>query len=68
MYVVICDFCDLQDERYFYRAGDEFPRPGKKVSKERIEELLSTGNKSRKKLIAPMQRRKKNAGTNSKVD
>lgn len=44
-YKVLMHFCDLQDERHEYRAGDEFPRPGLKVSKQRIAELISNKNK-----------------------
>ena len=51
MYIVIRDFCDLQDEKYLYREGDEFPRRGRKVSEERLRELSSTSNKTHFALI-----------------
>lgn len=44
-YTVIRDFTDLQDNNFKYRVGDEFPRPGMKVSDERIDELSTTKNR-----------------------
>lgn len=44
-YTVISDFTDLQDNNFKYRVGDEFPRPGMKVSDERIDELSTTKNR-----------------------
>lgn len=44
-YTVIRDFTDLQDNNFKYRVGDEFPRPGTKVSDERIDELSTTKNR-----------------------
>lgn len=44
-YTVIRDFTDLQDNNFKYRVGDEFPRPGAKVSDERIDELSTTKNR-----------------------
>ena len=72
MYVVICDFCDLQDENYLYRAGDEFPRPSKQVDEMRIGELASGRNRLGVALIENRMpakgRKKKNAGTNPSDD
>lgn len=51
MYIVIRDFCDLQDGNFLYREGDEFPRHGFKVSKERLSELSSTANVTHSALI-----------------
>ena len=51
MYRVIKSFTDLQDGNYLYRVGDEFPRTGKKVTDERIDELASAENKQRVQLI-----------------
>lgn len=44
-YLVIVPFTDLQDNDFQYRVGDEFPRPGAKVSNERIDELSTTKNR-----------------------
>lgn len=52
MYEVIKGFHDLQDRIevkggfvfHEYRVGDEFPRKGRSVSKDRIEELASDEN------------------------
>lgn len=51
MYIVIRDFCDLQDGKYLYREGDEFPRDGLKVSEKRLHELSTAANKVRSVLI-----------------
>lgn len=52
MYTVIKQFIDLQDKNHPYNVGDDFPREGLKVTKERIAELLSSNNKRREPLIA----------------
>lgn len=44
MYRVIHYFTDLQDEDHIYHAGDTFPREGLKVTKTRINGLLSGKN------------------------
>lgn len=51
MYRVIKHFTDLQDNRYAYNPGDEFPREGLKVSKKRLNELASDKNKQGTPLI-----------------
>ena len=50
-YKVIHNFHDLQDSCHSYRVGDMFPRPGKNVSDNRINELLGKQNKQGKPLI-----------------
>ena len=50
-YKVIRYFTDLQDNNFAYNAGDAFPREGKNVSQERVEELLSSNNKQGRPLI-----------------
>lgn len=51
-YVVVHDFKDLEDNSYVYFKGDPYPRKGnKKVTEERIQELLSNQNKRKKPLI-----------------
>ena len=51
MYTVIKQFIDLQDKNHPYNVGDDFPREGLKVTKERIAELSSSNNKRREPLI-----------------
>lgn len=51
MYKALTTFTDLQDNNYKYHPGDEFPRNGLKVSKERFEELLSDKNRRHKPVI-----------------
>lgn len=55
MYKCIVFFSDLHDKSFEYRPGDVFPRSGLKVSKERIEELLSTNNRRGKPLIEKVE-------------
>ena len=50
-YIVIHDFKDLQDKGYVYLKGDKYPREGKQVSEERIQELMSDKNKIGNPLI-----------------
>jgi hypothetical protein len=51
MYRTVIEFADLQDHEYIYRVGDEFPRRGFSVSKERIHELASSANRRNVALI-----------------
>lgn len=51
MYKVLRRFEDLQDNRYLYQPGDQFPRAGLKVSKDRLEELCTSKNRRRVPLI-----------------
>ena len=44
-YKVIEKFKDLQDNGFYYKAGDDFPRSGKKASKKRITELATDANR-----------------------
>lgn len=44
MWFVIKLFTDLQDKDHLYKEGDPFPRNGKEVSEERINELASSKN------------------------
>lgn len=50
-YKVINYFTDLQDNNHAYNVGDDFPRSGKQVSKERLTELSNTSNRQKKALI-----------------
>ena len=51
-YKVIHYFEDLQDFNHPYKAGDEFPRLGLKVTETRLQELSGRNNKQGKPLIA----------------
>jgi len=51
MYRVIKAFTDLQDNNHRYHTGDTFPRDGVKVSKSRLEELLSNRNRRHEPMI-----------------
>lgn len=45
-YVVLSNFRDLEDGGKSYKTGEQFPKPAnKKVSKKRLDELLSENNK-----------------------
>ncbi len=50
-YKVVYPFADLHDDSHIYRVGDEFPREGVMVKKERYEELASANNKIGRPLI-----------------
>jgi len=55
-YEVIHPFHDLQDKNKVYGIGDTFPKPAsKRVSKKRIEELLSSDNKLGKPVIKEIE-------------
>lgn len=49
---VVTAFADLQDNGHIYNVGDEYPRAGVTVSKERLEELASNRNRRGVALIA----------------
>ncbi len=51
MYKVINFFTDLQDFRHPYKVGDTYPRHGRTVSEERLQELASDQNKQGRALI-----------------
>lgn len=51
MYKVLAYFTDLQDNNHPYDEGDIFPRDGLSVSENRLQELSSTRNRRRIKLI-----------------
>lgn len=58
MYRVIHFFTDLQDFNHPYYEGDVFPRPGLKVTEERIMELAGSNNKQHKPLIKLVEKQK----------
>lgn len=60
-YKVVKFFTDLQDNEHAYNVGDAFPRKGKKVRKERIEELSGCDNKRGVPLIEEVVEAKKKA-------
>lgn len=45
-FTVLVDFLDLEDNSYFYKKGDPYPREGLELTAERIEELKTDKNKS----------------------
>ena len=51
MYKAIETFTDLQDNNHRYQAGDIFPREGLRVTKKRLEDLLTGNNKRHKPMI-----------------
>ena len=58
-YKVIHAFADLKDRNHKYETGDQFPRPGFKVSEERLAELMSNKNKIGVPLIKEIPEPKK---------
>lgn len=52
---VIKYFTDLQDSNHEYNVGDDFPRKGKEVSKERLTELSTSNNLQGEPLIESVQ-------------
>lgn len=63
MYRVIQAFCDLEDPvetkdgpiYHVYDVGNEYPRPGKTVSEDRIQELAGPHNRQKRPLIELVQ-------------
>ena len=51
MYTVLEHFTDLQDNRYEYNPGDEFPRSGYEPDEARLKELSSKANKRGRPVI-----------------
>lgn len=59
MYRVIQAFCDLEDAvetkdgpiYHVYDVGNAYPRPGKTVSEDRIQELAGPHNRQKRPLI-----------------
>ncbi len=58
--VVYKAFKDLEDDNYFYKEGDIYPREGLEPSKKRITELSSNKNKIGKILIKKVEESKNN--------
>lgn len=69
MYKVVTFFKDIQDKDHVYFVGDEYPRVGKEVSKERLAELSSSNNKMGKPLIVAVgEEPVKNAITKESIE
>ena len=51
MYKVLRDFVDLADDNHLYHKGDDYPRAGVEVGKERLAELSTSANKCHVPLI-----------------
>ena len=58
MYKVIKNFVDLQDNKYRYKVGDEFPRQGLDVSLTRLTELSGSDNRQHTPLIEEVAEKK----------
>lgn len=59
MYKVLKRFADLEDNKYLYEVGDEFPRLGLKVSSERLKTLSGSDNLMKTPLIEEVKTRKR---------
>ena len=59
MYRAVMYFTDLTDNGHAYHTGDEFPRAGLKVSKERLEALSTSKNRRRIPLIENVEEAEK---------
>ena len=60
-YVVVYKaFTDLEDNNYFYKKDDIYPREGLEPSKKRIKELSSNKNKIGEILIKKIEETKEN--------
>ena len=58
-YIVIYKaFKDIEDNNYFYKKGDIYPREGLKPTKKRIAELSSKKNKIGEVLIEAVKEEK----------
>lgn len=58
-YKVLSAFADLQDDSYVYNVGDEYPREGTIVSRERYAELSGSDNRQGRPLIERIDKKKK---------
>lgn len=59
-YEVIRDFVDSQDKNKKYKVGDSYPQPAnKKISGERLAELLSSDNKLGQPVIREVETKEK---------
>lgn len=67
MYKVVDSFFDLQDGNRYYRAGDEYPRPGFEVSAERIADLAGDGNRMGHPLIVAIKPKEEERPTRKRV-
>ena len=54
-YRALIFFKDGKDNNRPYRAGDEYPRPGLAVSRERLEELATANNRMGRAVIEAIQ-------------
>lgn len=59
MYKVVKAFADLQDKEHLYGVGDEYPRAGLEVSKNRIAELEGANNLQGVPLIEKVVQKRK---------
>lgn len=59
MYKVLKRFADLEDNKYLYEVGDEFPRRGVKVTPERLKVLSGSDNLMKTPLIEEVKTKKR---------
>jgi hypothetical protein len=59
MYKVIEYFEDLQDKKFAYNVGDEYPRKGLEVTTSRIKELATNQNRRKIPLIKKVETKPK---------
>jgi len=59
MYKVLKRFADLEDNKYLYEVGDEFPRHGVKVTSERLKVLSGSDNLMKTPLIEEVKTKKR---------
>ena len=59
MYKVLKRFADLEDNKYLYEVGDEFPRQGVKVTPERLSVLSGSNNLMKEPLIEEVKTKKR---------
>lgn len=55
------EFYDLEDGGHFYRAGDDYPRPGFAPGEKRLHALSTADNRQGCPLIAPKKSGRKKA-------
>ena len=60
-YVAKERFADLQDNKYIYEAGDEFPRAGVTVTEDRLKTLSGDQNAANRPLIMKVSNEKAEA-------
>ena len=68
MYKVLAYFTDLQDNGHPYNEGDTFPRDGLTVTQARLNELSSTRNRRKIKLIELVEDKEEQKYTKTEIN